>query len=104
MRYKRANGNDSYDWSEEKVALLKELWPTHSARQIARRLGGFAGYAQDGRCAVVGKANRLGLPSKDSTAAAISAQARRASDIRWTKRPSLTQPWKPGDPKPSPSS
>jgi GcrA cell cycle regulator len=52
------------DWTDERVALLSQLWQSgQSARQIAERLG-----SEITRNAVIGKANRLGLskPSKSS--------------------------------------
>ncbi len=51
------------EWTEERVAELKELWAQgYSARQIAEKLGGIT------RNAVIGKANRMGLskPTKSS--------------------------------------
>ena len=51
------------EWTEERVAMLKELWTQgYSARQIAERLGDAT------RNAVIGKANRMGLskPTKSS--------------------------------------
>lgn len=45
-------------WTEARVAKLRELWPTKSASQIAKQLGGVT------RNAVIGKAHRLGLPAK----------------------------------------
>lgn len=100
MRQRRPNGELSYDWTPERIDLLTTLWPTHSASEIAKRLGGFEGYAENGRLAVSGKADRLGLPAKDRTQAMISSHARRASEKRWSGRPNLAEPWKPGDPKP----
>ena len=51
------------EWTDERVARLKELWSEgYSARQIAEQLGGVT------RNAVIGKANRMGLskPTKSS--------------------------------------
>lgn len=51
------------EWTEERVARLRELWEEGlSARQIAEGLGGIT------RNAVIGKANRMGLskPTKSS--------------------------------------
>ena len=48
-----------YDWNiNERTETLKKLWPTHSARQIAKELGGVT------RNAVIGKAHRLKLKAK----------------------------------------
>lgn len=49
-------------WTEELKTLVVELWPTHSASEIAEKLPyGFT------RNSVVGKLHRLGLTSKDKT-------------------------------------
>jgi hypothetical protein len=49
-------------WSEVKIAVLRELWGTDMrAADIGRQLGTSKG-------AVIGKANRLGLPRRDSGA------------------------------------
>jgi hypothetical protein len=45
-------------WDDERVALLRKLWPDCSASQIAKQLGGVT------RNAVIGKAHRLGLTAK----------------------------------------
>lgn len=46
-------------WTDERIATLKQLWGAGlSASQIANRLGGLT------RNAVIGKAHRLGLPSR----------------------------------------
>ncbi len=48
-------------WTEDRVALLRELWTKGlSASQIAVQLGGVS------RNAVIGKAHRLGLESRPS--------------------------------------
>jgi len=44
-------------WPEEQKRLLIEMWPTHSARQLVRRL-------KRSRSAVLGKVFRLKLPGK----------------------------------------
>lgn len=43
------------NWTDERVAQLKEWWPNFSASEIAKKLGGVT------RCGVIGKARRLGL-------------------------------------------
>jgi GcrA cell cycle regulator len=42
------------DWNEENVATLKQLWPDHSAGQIAAKMGCT-------RNSIIGKSARLGL-------------------------------------------
>ena len=44
-------------WTRETIAMLRQLWPTHSAGHIAAEIGAT-------RNAVIGKAHRLGLQSK----------------------------------------
>lgn len=59
-------------WTAERVALLKKRWAKGaSANEIARELGGIS------RNGVIGKANRIGLPSRDSAAC---TRARHAQD------------------------
>ncbi len=49
------------EWTEERVAKLKELWSAgHSASEIANLLGGVT------RNAVIGKSHRLGLSGRPS--------------------------------------
>lgn len=45
-------------WPEPKDNMLRELWAAHSAAQIAIRIGAVS------KNAVIGRARRLGLPSK----------------------------------------
>lgn len=48
-------------WTEERIEQLKQLWGEGlSASQIAEQLGGVS------RNAAIGKAHRLGLPSRPS--------------------------------------
>ncbi len=50
---------DRSRWTPERIAVLRRMWPTHSAAQIAEKLDdGFT------RMAVIGKAHRLNLPMK----------------------------------------
>ncbi|TSC68678.1 MAG: GcrA cell cycle regulator [Parcubacteria group bacterium Gr01-1014_56] len=51
-------------WTDERIELLKKLWAEgHSASEVAARLGGFENYPDKGRSAVLGKLNRLEIPS-----------------------------------------
>jgi GcrA cell cycle regulator len=45
------------EWAQDRADILRNMWPDHSAAQIAKRLG-------ITRNAVIGKANRLALPAK----------------------------------------
>lgn len=49
----------NFDWTDERIAFLKGAWERKSAAEIAGELGTSKG-------SVIGKAHRLGLPSKDS--------------------------------------
>lgn len=52
--------NNTGTWSQERTAQLCQLWSEGlSAAQIAKRLGGGIS-----RCAVIGRARRLGLPGR----------------------------------------
>ena len=47
------------EWTDERIELLKQLWQDgFTGSQIAKRIGGTT------RCAVIGKAHRLGLATK----------------------------------------
>lgn len=46
-------------WSKEEVALLRKMWATTTASQIAKMLG--KGRTKD---SVIGKVHSLGLPNK----------------------------------------
>ncbi len=49
-------------WTTDYVDELRELWPSHSAREIAKKFGGpFT------RNSVIGKARRIGLAQKRPT-------------------------------------
>jgi len=56
-------------WTDERIEKLKSLWGSgKTAAEIAEELGGVT------RNAVIGKANRLGLSAKATTAAAPKAK------------------------------
>lgn len=60
-------------WTEEKTALLRQLWEAgQSASEIAKRLGDVS------RNAVIGKAHRLGLAARPSP---IRARAEVAAPV-----------------------
>jgi hypothetical protein len=54
-------------WAEEHVNVLRELWSTHEATVVARMINARFGTSYT-RLAVIGKADRLGLPAKRVTA------------------------------------
>ena len=59
-------------WTDERIETLKKLWGSgKTAAEIAEELGGVT------RNAVIGKANRLGLSNKSSTAAAPKAKKKK---------------------------
>jgi GcrA cell cycle regulator len=51
------------DWTQDREVLLRQLWGVKgwSARRIAAEIGGFEQCVDGGKCAVIGKARRLGL-------------------------------------------
>lgn len=66
----------SHAWPEPKDNMLRELWAAHSAAEIATRIGAAS------KNAVIGRARRLGLPSKakpsvGSAALRVPPQARK---------------------------
>lgn len=69
----------STEWTADRVALLTERWNNGcSAAEISRELGGGAT-----RCAVIGKARRLGLPAHShATAQTNLRHARRSQPYR----------------------
>ncbi len=80
--------NQFAPWTDERIALLKKLWPTgKSASEIALILG------VTSRSAVLGKAMRLGLPLRASTGAGRTQQGKAIA--RAQKRKSAAKPWKP---------
>jgi GcrA cell cycle regulator len=84
-------------WSGERIAELKQLWSEgHSAAEIGRRL-------EVSKNAVIGKAHRLGLPSRPSPIKRERLTAKRAAKPAMsippkqkTKGPSCC--WPNGDP------
>lgn len=94
-----------YDWNDERIALLKELWANGlSCSQIASRLGKVT------RGAVIGKVWRLGLAGRATTSrqrshyatkgrktqdAKVAAEkVAKAEKIEPTRK---ARPWMPGD-------
>ena len=56
------------EWTPERVEKLKELFKFRmTARNIAHALGGFEDSPNEGRSAVIGKIDRLGLNKTDIT-------------------------------------
>lgn len=92
-------------WTPEKVGILKSQWKAGaSARAIAAMLGG-------GRNAVIGKANRFGLPPHAASRRPLDATAKRALKKLTTKprtarsrrgRPRTTPQGAPIPPPPPP--
>ncbi|WP_010546096.1 GcrA family cell cycle regulator, partial [Sphingomonas elodea] len=61
-------------WTDERIETLKKMWDSGlTATQIAEELGGVS------RNAVIGKAHRLGLPSRPSPVKANEAKAAAAA-------------------------
>lgn len=54
------------DWTPERIALLKKLWPAETAAEIARQIGHGCT-----RNAVIGKAHRIKLKPKSTSSKAI---------------------------------
>lgn len=72
MSYGRPHGSGAA-WTDERIALLKKLWPTGaSASQICAQLGGGLS-----RNAVIGKVHRLGLPGRQSSSCTPRAPRKR---------------------------
>lgn len=78
------NGSNS-GWTEARVSMLAELWATsRSPEVIAKELGGFDHTRDGGRKAVIGKANRMGLPPKRIKA--VPPTAEELESLRLTRR------------------
>lgn len=72
-------------WRADEIALLRELWGTHFAREIAQRLG-------RSKNEIIGKAKRLGLPRLDPhrrRSAQVTNEARMASRNAQARRQDL---------------
>lgn len=54
-------------WTPERVALLRKRWGKISASKIAAELGCFKHCRDGGKNAVIGKADRIGLPKTKGT-------------------------------------
>jgi len=73
-------------WTDERIETLKKMWDSGlTATQIAEELGGVS------RNAVIGKAHRLGLPSRPSPVKPNEAKAAAASNAA------------PAEPRPAPA-
>ncbi|WP_343794859.1 GcrA family cell cycle regulator, partial [Sphingomonas trueperi] len=76
-------------WTDERIETLKKMWDSGlTATQIAEELGGVS------RNAVIGKAHRLGLPSRPSPVKSNEAKAAAAA------APAAAAP---AEPKPAPA-
>ena len=64
------------EWTPARIAKLRQLWPAHSATEVAEKLGGFEHTMDGGRNAVIGKAHKLGLKAKCVSSAAVAALVR----------------------------
>jgi len=70
------------DWNDERAGLLTKLWGNGlSCSQIAKQIGGIS------RCAVIGKAHRMGLPRRTRAVTEINQKIKRAG-----AEPRLTAP------------
>lgn len=63
------------DWTPERVALLRKLWPSETALEIAKQIGHGCT-----RNAVIGKANRLKLRRKVTSSLAIHERIQSTSN------------------------
>lgn len=66
-------------WTDEKTTLLKTYWATNSASELAPLLG-------VSRSAVIGKANRLGLPAKEPCGRKLTPKNVREMRRMWAER------------------
>jgi hypothetical protein len=76
-------------WTEQNIATLSRLWLSHSATQIAKIIGATKG-------AVIGKVDRLGLPSKPPGRASLPKKPPRppsvAKEVQAPRNPPLEVP------------
>ena len=85
----------SFQWTQDRVDILRKLWPKQSASQIAMRLGNIS------RNAVIGKAHRLGLvcsprnPRDKAERAAQTHRVRKAAKERKQEAPMRMPKFKP---------
>ncbi|RYY47627.1 MAG: GcrA cell cycle regulator [Sphingomonadales bacterium] len=83
-------------WTDERIDTLKKMWDSGlTATQIAEELGGVS------RNAVIGKAHRLGLPSRPSPVKPNEAKAAAAAAPAAPKP--APAPAAPAAPKPAPA-
>lgn len=61
-------------WTDERIAVLRAEWGRASAREIAQQLGVT-------RCAVIGKAHRLGFAEKRPIAPVVVPGLRHLADL-----------------------
>jgi GcrA cell cycle regulator len=92
---------EKISWSEERIALLTELWAEGlSTSKIAVSLGDVS------RNSVIGKVHRLGLPGRKTTSrsskARSSGRKRRIASPRPVQGASALEPVKASAPKPMP--
>lgn len=84
-----------YSWPVESVELLRKLWlEGHDATHIARAIGhGLT------RNAVIGKADRLGLPGHATARITYRANSKKIQ-VQYRRYQTDAQPYRPGDPSP----
>ena len=77
------------EWNEERTQTLTQLWEIGvGVREIAARMGGFEQYKRNGCNAIIGKAHRLGLESREA-AACRAAQSRETTARSAKHEPAL---------------
>lgn len=76
------------EWTEEKINLLKELWPTSlRTRDIAERLG-----RMFTKGSIIGKARRIGLPPKTKRKSRVLKGSPKTPRLWAPKRPPIADP------------
>ena len=84
-------------WTDERIDTLKKMWDSGlTATQIAEELGGVS------RNAVIGKAHRLGLPSRPSPVKPNEAKAAAAASAAAPAAPKPAPAPAPAAPRPAP--